>query len=33
LPFTLEYQSFQEAAQWPTPGNMLYMDLTSPITD
>ncbi|KAF5641426.1 uncharacterized protein FTJAE_4078 [Fusarium tjaetaba] len=33
LPFTLEYKVFQEAAQWPTPEDMLYMDLARPISD
>ncbi|QGI69749.1 hypothetical protein CEK26_002082 [Fusarium fujikuroi] len=33
LPFTLEYQAFQEAEKWPTPPNMLSKDLLNPITD
>ncbi|KAF5689887.1 hypothetical protein FDENT_4201 [Fusarium denticulatum] len=31
LPFTLEYQVFQEAAEWPTDQNMLSMDLMFPL--
>ncbi|KAL5586719.1 hypothetical protein FOBRF1_016589 [Fusarium oxysporum] len=31
LPFTLEYQVFQDAAEWPTEPNMLSLDLLFPI--